>query len=165
MSKSDPRLEAYGTVDELNSFIGFLASSIEETTVKELLLQVQNRLFDLGAELATDRSVVSNDADYSAFTDCIQTIEQEIDVMTNKLPALKQFVLPGGCEEASRCHLCRTIARRAERRMWEVNAEYPVATECLIFINRLSDYFFVLARNFVYISGNKEIFWKSHCKY
>ncbi len=164
VSKADPRLEAYGTVDELNSSIGFLAAGITDEHTRILLLEIQSRLFDLGAELATDRGAVKTESDNTIFVDCIQTIEKEIDNITSNLPSLKHFVLPGGDEVAARCHMCRTIARRAERRMWEANALYPIADECLIFVNRLSDYFFVLARKFVHDAGKEEIFWESHCR-
>jgi len=165
VSKADPRLEAYGTVDELNSSIGFLVANITDEHTRILLLEIQSRLFDLGAELATDRNAVTTEPNGTIFGDCIQTIEKEIDNITSTLPSLKHFVLPGGDETAARCHMCRTIARRAERRMWESNAMYPIADECLVFVNRLSDYFFVLARKFVHDAGKEEIFWESHCRY
>lgn len=164
ISKTDIRLEAYGTVDELNSFVGFLAAGLTDEDTIIFLNEIQNRLFDLGAELATDKTNTNTPSDTSVFTETAETLEKKIDMITGTLPPLRQFVLPGGNESAARCHLCRTIARRAERLMWEVKASHPVDDACLIFINRLSDFFFILARKFENIEGNKEIFWKSHCR-
>ncbi len=165
VSKADPRLDAYGTVDELNAAIGFLIAGIHDEKIADFLLEIQSRLFDLGAVLATDQTKVESKPTGSVFENCIQHIEKEIDSMVAELPPLNRFILPGGNEAAARCHLCRTIARRAERRMWESNALYPIADDCFVFVNRLSDFFFVLARKFVNASGNHEIFWESHCRY
>ena len=164
VSKADPRLEAYGTVDELNASIGLLLAEASDDPGKNLLLEIQSRLFDLGAELATDREKETATKSDNIFSSLTQTLEKEIDIITANLPALKHFILPGGNEAAARCHLCRTIARRAERRMWESHAMYPISEDCLVFINRLSDFFFVLARKFVHDAGNEEFFWKSHCR-
>lgn len=161
VSKTDIRLEAYGTVDELNSFVGFLMANIDEEKTITLLIQIQNRLFDLGAELASDKSSAHSQKRAPFLKETIELIENEIDNISKTLPALKYFILPSGNETAARCHLCRTVARRAERRMWEVKSHYPVDEDCLIFVNRLSDFFFILARHFVNIAENKEIFWKA----
>lgn len=162
--KTDPRLEAYGTVDELNATVGVLLSVIVQEHDKALLLDIQNLLFDLGAELATDREKISQKEPCEAFLQGIQMLEKEIDEMTTNLPLLRQFILPGGSEASARCHVCRTVARRAERRMWEVSSHYPLDDNCLIFVNRLSDFFFVLARKITVEEGKNEIFWKSHCR-
>jgi cob(I)alamin adenosyltransferase len=165
VSKADPRLDAYGTVDELNATIGFLIAGISDNATIKLLLEIQSRLFDLGAALATDNASLETRIEENTFQSIIQIVEKEIDSIVSELPPLNRFVLPGGNEAAARCHLCRTIARRAERRMWESNALYPIADDCLVFVNRLSDFFFVLARKFVNASGDQEIFWESHCRY
>jgi cob(I)alamin adenosyltransferase len=165
VSKADPRLDAYGTVDELNAAIGLLIAGIDDDATANFLQEIQSRLFDLGAILATDQTKTGAKTSDNVFDSCVQNIEKEIDDMTAELPQLNRFVLPGGNEAAARCHLCRTIARRAERRMWESHALYPIADDCFIFVNRLSDFFFVLARKFVNRSGSQEIFWESHCRY
>jgi cob(I)alamin adenosyltransferase len=164
ISKTDLRLEAYGAVDELNAFVGFLIAGITDKETQQFLSGIQNCLFDLGSELATNRNSATDLPDKKLFEEATQLIEKEIDKLTELLPPLRNFVLPGGNKAAARCHLCRTIARRAERKMWTAEAHYPIAKECFVFINRLSDYFFVLARKFVYIAGNEEFFWESHCR-
>lgn len=160
--KSDLRLEAYGTVDELNSFIGLLVAKLsDDSRHQSILFLIQNKLFSLGAYLATD----SSKADTSAFLDAIDTttigiIEKEIDNLTENLPKLNSFILPGGSEEGALCHICRTIARRAERRIYDVNNLFPIENEILIFANRLSDYFFTLSRTLTKDANRKEISWK-----
>lgn len=164
VSKTDSRLEAYGTVDELNAHIGVLLAVTVSEHEKQLLLGIQNLLFDLGAELATDRDATPKKEPCDAFKIGIEMIENEIDSITKQLPPLTRFVLPGGNEMAARCHVCRTVARRAERRMWEARSNHTIDDDCLIFVNRLSDFFFILARKMVFDAGNDEIFWKSHCR-
>jgi cob(I)alamin adenosyltransferase len=154
VSKSDLRLEAYGTSDELNSFVGLLRSSLSSCTgdwavsVDQQLGWVQNRLFDVGAILAG--------ADMPLSEDGINLLENWIDKMDAELPVLKQFVLPGGHEQISRCHVCRCVTRRLERCMVNCLETSGMEVESLElrFVNRLSDYFFVLAR---FVAKNLEI--------
>lgn len=157
VSKSDVRLEAYGTADELNSFVGLLRSLVvrlEGDWTKQVDLQlnwVQNRLFDLGAILAA--------AEMSLTEDAVGQLEEWIDEMQTGLPELRAFILPGGSEAVAMCHVCRTIARRLERHMVSMSQgdrkeKYVMDDEVMKFVNRLSDYCFVLAR---FIANNLEI--------
>jgi cob(I)alamin adenosyltransferase len=157
VSKSDVRLEAYGTADELNSFVGLLRSLVvrsEGDWTKQVDLQlnwVQNRLFDLGAILAA--------AEMSLTEDAVGQLEEWIDEMQTGLPELRAFILPGGCEVVAACHVCRTVVRRLERCMVNLSQDTELGCdllgdEAMKFVNRLSDYCFVLAR---YIANNLEI--------
>lgn len=144
--KSAKRLDAYGTADELNSFVGLLRAkvgvdlAIDGKSVDEQLGWLQNRLFDIGAILAGADMILSEDAVYQ--------IEVWIDQMQEQLPPLREFILPGGSETVAICHVCRTITRRLEREMisWCDAEEIGIPDTVLCFVNRLSDYCFVLAR-------------------
>jgi cob(I)alamin adenosyltransferase len=156
--KNDIRLEAYGTLDELNAFIGLLLSELQDASDIDFNRDIQHRLFKLGAYLATDQThtapMYAEPITEAHFTE----MEREIDRITAHLPELHRFVLPGGNRSASLCHLCRTVCRRAERRTVEVGAHYPVHPHILKYLNRLSDYYFTLARKCC-VSDNSEIFW------
>lgn len=160
--KCSPRLEAYGTVDELNSHIGMLvALGVPEPASKDLEW-IQNKLFDLGSLLATEpeskyqpRSLTSHD---------VERLEGAIDAMDPQLPTLRNFVLPGGTVSAAEANIARTVARRAERQMVKMNSDgLAIAPEAMRFINRLSDYLFVLARFINILAGNPEIYWNKDC--
>ncbi|WP_029903207.1 cob(I)yrinic acid a,c-diamide adenosyltransferase [Prevotella sp. 10(H)] len=156
--KAHIRLEAYGTTDELNSFIGFLMAEIDEGHDMEVLLYIQNKLFNVGSYLATDTETTPP-KEASIITDRdIALLETEMDRMDSELPPLSQFVLPGGSESAARAHICRTVCRRTERCIYRVKEVFPVDDQILMFVNRLSDYFFLLARKESNKKG-KEIFW------
>lgn len=158
VGKMHVRLEAYGTTDELNSFVGFLIQQINDEHDLEVLSYIQHKLFTVGSYLATETEAIPPKA-ASIITDRdISLLEQEMDKMDNELPSLRQFVLPGGSEAAARAHICRTICRRTERCIYRVKEEFPVDDEILMFVNRLSDYFFLLARKESNKVGN-EIFW------
>lgn len=158
VEKTHVRLEAYGTTDELNSFVGFLAEQIKDEHDKEILAYIQHKLFTVGSYLATETEAISPKA-ASIITDKdIALLEQEMDRMDSELPPLRQFVLPGGSESASRAHICRTVCRRTERCIYRVKELFPVENQILMFVNRLSDYFFLLARKESNKNGN-EIFW------
>ncbi|MDU1890227.1 MAG: cob(I)yrinic acid a,c-diamide adenosyltransferase [Dysgonomonas sp.] len=158
VAKAHLRLEAYGTTDELNSFVGFLIEQIEDEHDLKILSYIQHKLFTVGSYLATETEAISPKA-ASIITDKdIALLEGEMDRMDNELPPLRQFVLPGGSESAARAHICRTVCRRAERCVYRVKEEYPVDDHILMFINRLSDYFFLLARRESNKKG-KEIYW------
>lgn len=154
VSKSDLRLDAYGTADELNSFVGLLRASLnrcEGEWVKEVDLQlgwVQNRLFDVGAILAG--------ADLPFAEKNVLHLEEWMDMMDAKLPVLKEFVLPGGNEQVSLCHVCRCVARRLERGVvkWLEDGDEEVDSVVVRYVNRLSDYLFVLSR---FVANNLEI--------
>ncbi|MBK5719703.1 cob(I)yrinic acid a,c-diamide adenosyltransferase [Dysgonomonas sp. Marseille-P4677] len=158
VEKAHVRLEAYGTTDELNSFVGFLIEKIEEKHDLEILSYIQHKLFTVGSYLATETEAISPKA-ASIITDKdILLLESEMDRMDSALPALRQFVLPGGSESAARAHICRTVCRRAERCIYRVKECFPVDDQILMFVNRLSDYFFLLARKESNKKG-QEIFW------
>lgn len=159
VKKTHIRLEAYGTIDELNSFIGWLNCDIKDEETNRFLSYLQHKLFTVGSFLATETEKIPPKA-ASVITDSdIEKIEKEVDKIDNNLPKLNRFILPGGNEAASRAHICRTISRRAERNVYWVAEEFPVADSVLIFLNRLSDYFFVLARYESNKTG-KEIYWE-----
>ncbi len=161
VSKSDVRIEAYGTVDELNSYIGLLMCYDALEMQKDILEIIQNKLFVIGSHLATDTNVAEiSDKSIISERDIIK-IELEIDKMNAELPELRAFILPGGCIEASFCHICRTISRRAERRIIEMKINYNTDIQIIKYTNRLSDYFFTLARYVSLKIGAKEILWKN----
>lgn len=160
VEKTHIRLEAYGTVDELNSFVGWLKCEIHDEETSDFLMFVQHKLFSIGAYLATETENKQPSAGSLISASDIERIETEIDKIDSRLPKLTQFVLPGGNESGSRAHICRTVARRTEREIYRVAEIYPVDEQILIFINRLSDYFFVLARQECN-KVSKEIYWNS----
>lgn len=161
VSKDDIRIEAYGTVDELNSYIGMLTTyEIGEDCINNLQ-QIQHKLFSLGAHLATDRTRTEYAAIAIISENDILFLENEMDRLEQFLPELKNFILPGGHRAATVAHLCRTVARRAERRIIEMSTVYQIENECIIYTNRLSDYFFVLSRYINILFKKQEILWKN----
>jgi len=160
--KNDIRIEAYGTVDELNSFIGLLTTYPIHAQEVTFLRIIQNNLFTIGSYLATDTSKVALQQSSILKSDSIGQIESEIDRIDAKLPILNAFILPGGSQTGALCHVCRTIARRAERRLFDVTAFYSIDNQILIYFNRLSDYFFALSRYFTLENEGEEISWKTH---
>lgn len=164
VSKCCARIESYGTIDELNSLLGLLIAEMGETADVEFLRDVQNHLFIVGANLATDTSHVSL-RPQSCVTDAmVRAVEREIDEIDGSLPPLRLFVLPGGTHAAAVCHVCRTVCRRAERRILALAEEASVDPLVLSYVNRLSDFFFVLARKLNVTAGTSEIFWKQQQK-
>lgn len=159
VEKSHIRLESYGTIDELNSHIGWLNCLIREEEHHHFLLYLQHKLFTIGSYLATETESRQPHAASIITGSDIRRIEEQIDKIDATLPRLNRFVLPGGNETASRAHICRTITRRAERIVYHLAEDYPVNGEVLIFLNRLSDYFFVLARE-ESSKTSEEIFWE-----
>lgn len=158
VAKAHVRLDAYGTTDELNSFVGSLIEKIEDEHDLEVLSYIQHKLFTVGSYLATETEAIPPKA-ASIITDKdITLLESEMDKIDSTLPPLRQFVLPGGSESAARAHICRTVCRRTERCIYRVKEEFPVDDLILMFVNRLSDYFFLLARKECNKQG-KEIFW------
>lgn len=163
VSKASPRLEAYGTADELNSHIGLLLAmdGVPEEARRTLHI-VQNKLFNLGSELATEpeskwqpQGIAQADVD---------AIEQAIDAAEAVLPRHNRFVLPGGTLASAQANVARTVARRCERRIVEmVQSGIPVAPEALRYVNRLSDYLFVLSRLINFNAGKSDIFWDKDC--
>ena len=166
ISKTHDRLEAYGTIDELNSFLGMLVSLVNDQEESELLQFVQHRLFSIGAYLATDLSLTEQRKESLISSEDVERLEKAVDRIDAELPPLKAFVLPGGCYPASVCHVCRTVCRRAERRMLLLEEEGICEIEFIYksFINRLSDYLFVLSRKLNQIAKTDEIYWIKTCK-
>ena len=157
--KSHLRVDAYGTVDELNAFIGLLRDGTTLTHVRTMLETVQHRLFSVGAHLASDPSKSLPAPDLTE-TDVL-LLEKDMDDMDETLPPLRHFILPGGHTTVSYCHLCRTICRRAERLTVALEqAGEPVDDVVLRYLNRLSDWFFVLARKLAQELKAEEVIWK-----
>jgi len=157
--KSNLRLDAYGTVDELNAYIGLLHSMITDAKIQELLLLVQNKLFVIGSKLASDEKgkLITDGLDCSG--NDIQVLEKAIDEYDAELPALTQFILPGGSMLVSYCHVARTVCRRAERRVVQLAETTPIEELIVQYLNRLSDYLFVLSRKVAKDQGVKENPW------
>jgi cob(I)alamin adenosyltransferase len=146
------RVEAYGTVDELNSAVGLVLASDLPEAIAKCLTRIQHELFDLGGELCMPGYTLIPD-------DYITGLENDLDRFNEDLPPLKDFILPGGSESAARCHLARTIARRAERRVVSLARDEEV-NECSIrYLNRLSDTLFVMARVLARADGGTEVIW------
>lgn len=153
-SKDSARVEAYGTVDELNSAIGvLLACGGVPDSVRKLLVHIQHALFDLGGELCVPGMALIHAGEVTA-------LEQALDHHNADLPRLKEFILPGGGMAAAQCHVARTICRRAERRVVTLARSESVRPEVVHYLNRLSDLLFVLARVLARASGHGEVLWQ-----
>lgn len=157
--KYDARIEAYGTCDELNSWIGLIRDQQIEPEYKRVLIEIQDRLFTLGAALAADPDKPKLKKPDLTITD-IEYLEKEIDVMDSELPEMKSFVLPGGHPIVSYCHIARCVCRRAERLTIKLAHTTQVAPELIAYLNRLSDYLFILARELATKLHADEIPWK-----
>jgi cob(I)alamin adenosyltransferase len=158
VAKDCPRVEAYGTVDELNACIGLvLATPKLPPRLQDFLPEVQHRLFDLGGELAVPGRNVIIGADST-------DLERVLDELNANLPPLKDFVLPGGTAGAAACHLARAVCRRAERRVITLQREEPVNPESVRYLNRLSDLLFVMSRVLCRVDGGSEVVWKPRPK-
>jgi cob(I)alamin adenosyltransferase len=156
--KTDPRIEVYGTVDELNSALGLVLAADPPDEVRGWLQRIQNELFDLGADL----SVPLGDSRERLRVDAVQvrSLEELCDLVNERLEPLKSFVLPGGTEVAARLHVARTICRRAERLAVGLSTAAAVNPEALRYLNRLSDLLFILARAANADEGRAEPLWK-----
>lgn len=165
IAKTSPRIQAFGSIDELNALLGFVIAAIpinvQFSQIKQQCLRIQNELFDLGAQLAVlpqDRradSPVITSADY-------ERLEQEIDKMNELLPALSSFVLPGGEELVARAHMARTVCRRAERDLALLMQIEEIEEVLLAYLNRLSDWLFVVARYITFLLRQNELLWQPH---
>ena len=153
VAKDSRRVAAYGTVDELNSVIGMVLAQDIAAPIRETLTQIQHDLFDLGGELCIPGMAMIADAD-------IARLESTLDGFNEDLPALKDFILPGGGMAAACCHLARTVCRRAEREVISLQRESDVRGEAVRYLNRLSDLLFVLARVLARESGHGEVLWQ-----
>lgn len=163
VSKADVRIESYGTTDELNSFIGLLICRIESPEDQEFLRFVQHKLFTIGSYLATDQENTELKIESRVTPESIERVEREIDRLDEALPRMKTFLLPGGSETAALAHVCRTVCRRAERQIYRLAEKSQVEENVLTYINRLSDYFFVLARKENIKNNGNEIIWDYTC--
>ncbi|WP_421918456.1 cob(I)yrinic acid a,c-diamide adenosyltransferase [Marinifilum sp.] len=154
------RLEAYGTVDELNSYIGLIRSHQIEKQTRQVLYVIQNKLFLIGSRLATDEEKSDLKQKLNLSEEDISLLENEMDRMDKKLPELNNFVLPGGSQLNGFCHVARTVCRRAERRANQLSVEIDINPLLLKYLNRLSDYLFVLSRKVLLDIGAPEIKWE-----
>lgn len=152
ISKDSLRVEAFGTVDELNSAIGVVVALTDDAEVRQCLTTVQHDLFDLGGELCIPGTELIAAAH-------VERLERELDGFNAGLKPLKEFILPGGDAAAANCHLARTISRRAERRVVSLAAQEPVSENARHYLNRLSDLLFVVARRLASASDGGEILW------
>jgi cob(I)alamin adenosyltransferase len=153
VAKDSARVNAYGTVDELNSAIGIVLAQALPDRIREVLTQAQHDLFDLGGELCIPGMAMVEDAD-------VERLETMLDAFNDDLPPLKDFILPGGGLAAAHCHLARTICRRAEREVVTLSHHDAVRPEATRYLNRLSDLLFVLARVLARESGHGEVLWQ-----
>lgn len=178
--KDTPRLEAYGTMDELSSHLGLLDALMPKdaghTDLKSMIERIQCNIFNICTFLATDTAETPVYPSARISEKETEALEQYIDNMNSELPALSSFVLPGGCVEAAQCHVCRTVCRTAERRIIRLydevfpertddNAEaYDLAGTTLKYVNRLSDFLFVLSRKLNNINNTEEKTWQNTCR-
>ena len=159
------RIESYGTVDELNSHIGLIRDQEINTNYKEILIHIQDRLFTVGAVLATDpeKAILKNGKERlnipKISSENIELLEKEMDAMNEALPQMTHFVLPGGHQTVSFCHIARCVCRRAERLATALNDIETIEANTLMYLNRLSDYLFVLARKLSYDLQADEVKW------
>ncbi len=154
VSKDDPRIDCIGTIDELNSFIGFAKVAIMDNGTVTFLEKIQNDLFNIGGSLSMPGTVIE-----TVDEACIVALEKQVDTWNSELPPLKEFVLPGGSEASARLHLVRTMARKTERKLVGLHKNEPLQDQWLQYINRLSDVFFVLARKLQRAEGVDEKQW------
>jgi len=147
VGKNNVRIKAYGSLDELNSFIGLTLAKVKNKKIKEVLFNLQNKLFIVGSDLATPSTEKNKKLNIQRTPpEYINEVEKWIDDFSSDLDELKNFILPGGSEGAAFLHVCRTIARRAEREIVELKRNEQITENVIIFINRISDLFFVLSR-------------------
>jgi len=159
VDKACARLESYGTIDELNAQVGLLLTYIKDLTDRDCLISIQNRLFVVGAQLATETES-DRQPSCTISAEDVTALEKCIDEASEGLPAWRGFTLPGGCRAAAIAHVCRTVCRRAERRILSLHAAEPVSPQLLAYVNRLSDYFYVLALRLNFWQGTDEILWQ-----
>jgi cob(I)alamin adenosyltransferase len=163
VKKNHERLEAYGSIDELNSWLGMIRSYPIPDAESDILIQIQRRLFMIGSYLAYDEGNATKPvSDLPMISDeQVSCLEQEIDRMNDSLPELANFIMPGGDPQSSACHLARTVCRRAERRVVALCESVEINSVIIRYLNRLSDYFFVLGRYLSQQNKTKEILWKN----
>ncbi len=161
--KTHPRVEAYGTIDELNSQVGLLITYVPDDAEREQLLEIQGRLFSVGSYLAADQECKELRLQSMIRQEDVERLEHAIDKMDSLLPPLRLFVLPGGSRAAAVSHVCRTVCRRAERCILSLAETVDIDSVLTAYVNRLSDYFFVLARRLNNLNGMHENIWQKPC--
>jgi cob(I)alamin adenosyltransferase len=161
VDKDHPRIEAYGTLDELNSIIGLAISSVEDSTISQILTQIQNDLFRISAILATPDQKTNEKLNQNVSTEDIGYLETQIDNLDEQMPVLQNFILPGGTESAAHLHLARTVCRRGERYLIKLFHHDNINPDIIVYINRLSDLLFVMARFMNHLKNVPDIPWKS----
>ena len=161
VKKYNIRLESYGTVDELNSYLGLIVAMDIDQHAKDVLKKIQSILFTIGAQLATDDSIADFKKQIPCKLEDIEMLEHEMDEMFKILPKLNNFILPGGSQAAAYSQIARTVCRRAERRIVELSEQSEINKNLVKFINRLSDYLFVLGRKISHDDNIPENIWKS----
>ena len=160
VSKDSLRISAYGTIDELNAFIGYTITEIQDASIKEKLLTVQNYLFTIGSDLATPDTPKNDKLNIERTPDSFyKEIEKMIDHYDAQLEELKNFILPGGSKSSALLHICRTVSRRAEREIVALKKTVTIGDNIVIFLNRLSDLFFVLSRFENKVSNHPDTIW------
>ena len=164
VKKSCERLEAYGTVDELSSHLGLLAALLPQGDDRSMITRIQKNLFVVCSNLATDQAQTALSDTARLPKGEIELLEQEVDKMMSLLPERHGFILPGGTQAAAQAHVCRTVCRRAERRIVALKELATISPETQCYINRLSDYLFVLAKKINFNQGVSEIIWQNACK-
>jgi cob(I)alamin adenosyltransferase len=161
VSKSHIRIESYGTVDELNSWVGVITDHITDATTRQTLKEVQDRLFTIGSSLACDPEKEPKLKIPDLHESDVEALEKEIDCMNEELEPMRAFILPGGAPAVSFAHVARCVCRRAERLCVAMQAEgMEVESLVLKYLNRLSDYLFVVARYITHLQGAAEVQWK-----
>ncbi|MBR4690388.1 MAG: cob(I)yrinic acid a,c-diamide adenosyltransferase [Bacteroidales bacterium] len=157
VQKNDPRLECYGTIDELNSYLGLIRDNYSSQDIQDQILTIQQKLFVIGAEIANDKPQKTNIPSISEAD--ILSLEEIIDGISEELPPQKSFIIPGGHPVSSYCQIARTVCRRAERAIYNIQPEKRPSMLSTIYINRLSDYLFILARKALKDFNKSEITW------
>ena len=157
VSKLDPRIGAFGTVDELNAAVGLVVAGACPEPIRVVLLRVQNELFDLGADLSVP---IELEGRLRVTQEQVDALERDCDAFNADLPELRSFVLPGGSEAAARLHVARTVCRRAERDALRASEEVAIDPFALVYLNRLSDLLFILARAANALDGTEEPLWR-----
>lgn len=158
VKKHNLSVDAYGTIDELNSFIGLLKDYLTDNKIKVILNNVQLNLFSIGSILAAGKNNIKSSKVKIDKKDVLD-LESHIDKLNEDLPELKNFIIPGGLKTSSYSHVCRSICRRAERKISELNKDISVDSNILAYINRLSDFFFILSRHLKHSEGISESNW------
>jgi len=162
LPKNDLRIEAYGTVDELNAYLGLIRDYTSSSSIRPLLKEIQDRLFTLGSILASDPDKALSTPDLQS--EDIILLEQQMDAFNEQLEPLRNFILPGGHPLVSHCHVARCICRRAERRVVSLSQEAAVPGIIIQYLNRLSDFLFVLARKLANDLEVREVVWNARSK-